>query len=66
MTFNEVLAKAQARWATEHAKQALLERYRCTPRYLYQILSGNKRMPGWMLTELGVEKVKVVEYRRRG
>ena len=65
MTADEVLTTAQTKWATKHAKQVLLEKYKCNLNYLYGILSGNKRMPGWMLAELGIEKVKVVEYRRK-
>lgn len=66
MTLKEVLADAQAKWPTQESRGMLLDKYRCTPNYIYQILTGNKRIPGWMLTELGIEKVKVVEYRRRG
>lgn len=65
MTQDEVLLEARSRWGTPQAKEALLEKYRCSENYLYQILTGNKRMPRWMLVELSIEKVRVTEYRRR-
>lgn len=66
MTLKEVLFAAQSKWPTSQSRAELLEKYKCTPLYLSHILSGNKRIPGWMLIELGIEKIKVVQYRRRG
>ncbi len=63
MTPKEVLIAAQSRWPT--SREELLGKYKCTPNYLYQILTGNRRIPGGMLIELGIVKVKSVEYRRK-
>ncbi len=65
MTPKEVLIAAQSRWPTQESREELLGKYKCTPNYLYQILTGNRRIPGWMLIELGIVKVKSVEYRRK-
>lgn len=65
MTFDEVLAEAKARWPDKRARTCLVEKYQCTPLYIDHILSGNKRMPYWMLVELGFEKVVEVTYRRK-
>lgn len=53
MTLDEVLTKAQAKWPTQESREVLLAKYRCAPNYIYQILTGNKRIPGWMLAEFG-------------
>lgn len=65
MTQDEVLAAAQAKWPTLLERGLLAHQHECTPAYIYQVLTGNKRMPGWMLSELNVEQVRVTEYRRR-
>lgn len=65
MTQDEVLTAAQSKWPTPLDRSLLATKYRCTPAYIYQVLTGNKRMPGWMLSELSIEKVRMTEYRRR-
>lgn len=65
MTQDEVLIAAQSKWPTQASREALAAKYECTPAYIYQVLTGNKRMPGWMLSELSIEKVRMTEYRRR-
>ena len=65
MTLDEVLHEAKARWKNRADRNTLVEKYRCTPLYIDHILSGNKRMPRWMLVELGYEKVVEVTYRKK-
>lgn len=65
MTQDEVLAAAQSKWPTQASRESLAAKYGCSSTYIYKILTNNKRMPAWMLGELGIEQVRVTEYRRR-
>lgn len=65
MTIDEVLDEAKARWSTPPARERLIQKYKCTPLYIAHILTGNKKMPRWMISELGYERVVEVTYRKR-
>lgn len=65
MNEEEMLEAVRAKWPTEQHRDYLAQKYRCTPLYIYHILTGNKRIPHWMLAELGYEKIKIVRYVRR-
>lgn len=65
MSEEEMLEAVRAKWPTEQHRDSLAQKYRCTHLYIYHILTGNKRIPHWMLAELGYEKIKVVRYVKR-
>lgn len=65
MNEEEMLEAVRTKWPTEQHRVSLAQKYHCTPLYIYHILTGNKRIPRWMLAELGYEKTRVVRYVKR-
>src|SRR5574343_1897656 len=65
MNEEEMLEAVRDKWPTQQHRDFLAQKYCCTPLYIYHILTGNKRIPRWMLAELGYEKTRVVRYVKR-
>ena len=66
ITQEDILRLAQNRWKNRADREVLTSKYKCTYLYVQQILSGNKRMPWWMVRELGYEKVRTVAFKKVG